>query len=363
MVERQNYLLVQAHLRYLQDIYQLSPASLDRYRFYLRHLILWADSRLFRDAHSFRPTFPAYVANLNGRSGSPLTQQTQKKIIDVSKRFFVWAKTNDPKEFGRLPNDWIASLRVPRTPHHHREHVFVTVDEVIALTKLPVSDDDLALRRDQAAAAMLFLSGMRISAFTSMPISALNLADRSVRQWPELGVLTKNTKRATTYLLPIPELLAVVRTWDESVRSKLPATARWYTPIEHTWGDQRLSTKDPGKNRHQTLDKRLRRLFELTGLPYKSAHKFRHGHAVYGLQSAQTMADYKAVSMNLMHHDIEITDSIYAPILSDEVKERIAGLSSNSSNLADDELAGMIRGLSNMELSKVMMIIARRLEG
>jgi hypothetical protein len=83
---------------------------------------------------------------------------------------------------------------------------------------------------------------------------------------------------------------------------------------------------------------------------------------VYGLQNAQTMADYKAVSMNLMHHDIEITDSIYAPILSDEVKERIAGLSSSSSSLADDELAGMISGLSNMELSKVMMIIARRLE-
>jgi hypothetical protein len=38
------------------------------------------------------------------------------------------------------------------------------------------------------------------------------------------------------------------------------------------------------------------------------------------------MADYKAVSMNLMHHDIKITDSIYAPILSEEVKERIAGL-------------------------------------
>ena len=363
MVERQNYLLVQAHLRYLRDIYQLSPASLDRYRFFLRHLILWADSRLFRDTHLIRPTFPAYVANLIGQSGSPLSQQTQKKIIDVSKRFFVWAKTNDPKEYGRFPNDWIASLRVARTPHPQREHVFVTVDEAINLATMPIPDEDLALRRDQAAAAMLYLSGMRISAFTTLPISALNLAERSVRQWPELGVLTKNAKRATTYLLPIPELLAVVRAWDELVRSKLPATAPWYTPIKHTWGDQRFSTKAPGKNRHQALGKRLHRLFELADLPYKSAHKFRHGHAVYGLQNAQTMADYKAVSMNLMHHDIEITDSIYAPILSDEIKERIAGLPSNLSNLPNDELAGIISGLSNADMSKVMMIIARRLEG
>jgi integrase len=139
--------------------------------------------------------------------------------------------------------------------------------------------------------------------------------------------------------------------------------APWYTPIEHTWGDQSLSTKDPSKNRHQALDKRLRRLFELADLPYKSAQKIRHSHAVYGLQNALTMADYKAVSMNLMHHDTEITDSIYMPILSDEVKERIAGLSSNPSNLPNDELAGMISGLSNAELSKITMIIARRLEG
>jgi integrase len=361
MVERQNYLLVKTHLKYLQEIYQLSPASLDRYRFLLRHLLLWAGDRLFREAHLFRPTFPAYVVNLIGRSGSPLSQQTQKKIIDVSKRFFVWAKTNDPKEFGRLPNEWIASLRLTRTPHRYQEHVFVTIDEAIALTTIPIPNDDLALMRDQAAAAMLFLSGMRISAFTTLPISAVNLTERSVRQWPELGVLTKNGKRATTYLLPIPELLAAVQSWDTLVGSKLPSTAPWYAPIEHTWGDQRFSTKDPGKNRHQALDKRLRRLFEVANLPYKSAHKFRHGHAVYGLLKAQTMADYKAVSMNLMHHDIEITDSIYAPIISDEVKERIAGLSSNPSSLPDSELDGMISGLSNADLSKVMMIIAKRL--
>jgi hypothetical protein len=38
-------------------------------------------------------------------------------------------------------------------------------------------------------------------------------------------------------------------------------------------------------------------------------------------------ADYKAVSMNLMHADIKITDSIYAPILSNEVQHRISRLS------------------------------------
>lgn len=88
------------------------------------------------------------------------------------------------------------------------------------------------------------------------------------------------------------------------------------------WGKQELDPSTPGKNRHQALDKRLRRLFDLAGLLYKSAHKFRHGHAVYGLQHAQIKADNKAVSMNLMHEDIKITDEIYAPILSHEVQLR-----------------------------------------
>ena len=64
----------------------------------------------------------------------------------------------------------------------------------------------------------------------------------------------------------------------------------------------------------------------MAGLPYKSAHKFRHGHAIYGLQHAQTMAVNKAVSMNLMHEDIMIAEDIYAPIMSNEVQLRFSRL-------------------------------------
>jgi len=66
----------------------------------------------------------------------------------------------------------------------------------------------------------------------------------------------------------------------------------------------------------------MRKLFDRADLPYKSPHKFRHGHAVYALQRAKTMADYKAVSMNLMHDDIRVIDGIYAPLAADEVKQR-----------------------------------------
>jgi site-specific recombinase XerD len=364
VVRRSNYLLVRRYIRDLGEVYQLSDSSLGRYRFYLRHLLLWAGETPFQQVTKLRPIFPSYVSNLPGRNKEvPLASVTQKKIIEAGKRFFVWVKQSYPKEFGSLTTAWLESMRLPRTRENNEEHEYVSLEEVLQLISIHHDDDNLALFRDKAATAMLFLSGARASAFTTLPLSAVDLPARTLCQWPELGVATKNGKRATTYLLPIPELLSVAQIWDDVVRSKLPSTISWYAPITSQWGSQSLAHVEPGKNRHQALDKRLHRLFTLAGLPYKSAHKFRHGHAVYGLLKAQTMADYKAVSMNLMHSDIKITDSIYAPILSEEVKGRIARLTSDEDSMPGTEFDDLLGQLSNANLSKVLRVVASRLSG
>ena len=362
MVNRENYRLVKDHLRYLVEVYQLSLDSVKRYWFYLRHALLWADETPFSNANQIRPAFPAYVSTVQTSRGGSLTAASQKKIIGTTRRLFTWAKATFPQDFAKLPANWIDTLRPLRLPQQTSEHVYVTLEEVLKLISVQPESNDFAFQRDQAAAAMLFLSGMRASAFTTLPLSAVCVVDRSIKQWPELGVKTKNGKRATSYLLPIPELLEVVGEWDSLLRLKAPAESLWYPPIASSWGEQTLTVDLlPGKNRHQALDKRLKLLFQAAGLQYKSAHKFRHGHAVYGLQHAHTMADYKAVSMNLMHQDVKITDQIYAPILSDEVSQRIAGLAGQSDSKPEDALAEYLQGLSNRELSQVMLIAAERL--
>ncbi|MDD5368051.1 MAG: site-specific integrase [Anaerolineaceae bacterium] len=362
MILRNNYLLVRQHLKDLKDICQLADSSVGRYEFYLRHLLEWAGETPLPKVMPLRPTFPGYVGSLPGRTGeASLAAISQKKIIETARRLFVWAKQNHPKEFSGLTPAWLESLRPPRNKDAQGEHEYVTLDEVLKLLAVSHSDGDLALLRDKAAAALLFLSGARASAFTTLPISAVDLPGRTLKQWPELGVATKNSKRATTFLLPIPELISMVDTWDNVVRNNLPESQPWYAPVKIHWGKQELDPSTPGKNRHQALDKRLRRLFDLAGAAYKSAHKFRHGHAVYGLQHAQTMADYKAVSMNLMHEDIKITDEIYAPILSHEVQLRISRLGGRPIDSTENRLESLARSLSNDELSTVMRIVAERL--
>jgi len=361
LVNRANYRLVKDFLNHLAEVEQVSPASLDRYWFYLRHLLLWAMDILFNKADRIRPAFPIYVAALPSPRGGLLAQVTQKKIIEIARQFFQWAMIHHAGEFRHLPSSWIETLRPGRQASTFSEHIFVTVEDVLGLCSVPREPGDLALWRDQAAAATLFLTGMRASAFTTLPIQAVDFAGNSVKQWPELGVKTKNGKRATTFMLPIPELKGIAQEWDDFVRGRLPVAAPWYAPVESQWGDQRLSLHDPGENRNQAINRRLRLLFSQAELPYRSAHKFRHGHAVYGLQHARTIADYKAVSMNLMHEDIKITDQIYAPMLASEVQQRIAGLTVHSEEHPGDELVTYINRLSNADLSKVMMVIAKRL--
>ena len=364
MINRKNYHYVKEYLKYREEVEQISQASLGRYWSYLRHLLLWADETLFSFTYKKRPTFTSYVsALLHPHTNDPIAWTTKKKIMESTRRFFTWLKASYPLKFKSITNHWIETLRPPRNVQYSHEHDYVSLDEVSQLVNNSSADRNLAMKRDQAAAAMLFLSGIRATAFTTLPIKSVDVVDRSIKQWPELGVKTKNRKRATTYLLPIPDLLIVVEEWDTLVRNELDPDSRWYAPIENEWGEQFLSMKAPGNNRAVALAKRIRILFNNAGLRYKSPHKFRHGHAVYGLQHADKMADYKAVSMNLMHSDIKTTDSIYAPLISDEVGKRIAGLSGGSTAQPNDEIADVVNNMTGDQLHQFLKLAAQRLPG
>jgi integrase len=364
MINRSNYVKTRAFLDYLEQVIQLRDGSVDIYRSGLKRLIIWAGELPFKEASEIRPSFPAFLARSrsDGRPGT-LAPVTAKKVIQVVRRFLTWAKLMYPSEFKPLSQLWIDSLKPPRLSELPHDHEFVTIDEIREIAHLDLEDDQTILRRDQAAACLLFLSGMRAGAFVSLPIQALNLEERCVKQWPSLGVYTKMGKSATTYLLDIPDLMKPVRAWDQHLRAHLPATAMWYTPTVNYWGDQRLSPEPPGSGRVSGLGRRMRKLFAVAGLPHRSPHKFRHGHAVFALQNAHTMADYKAVSMNLMHADIKVTDGIYAVLAGDEVQHRIGALTRNpAAGRQPDSRPGPNRAeLSREEIAVRLMDLARRL--
>ena len=327
MINRSNYLFVCAFLTYYADVLQHDPLTVQNYRGWLKHVLRWADATPFKRASAIRPTFPRYLLTVCRSNHQPLSPAGIRQICRGARGFFAWLRQTDPGLGRDFSADWLATLQPPAMAEPPQvERQVVTLEMVRVLLSIPAAPDDLKTQRDRAAAAFLFLSGARASAFVTLTLDCVDIPARTVRQDPTLGVHTKNKKAAITRLLEIPDLLAAVAEWDTLVRSQGPGTGCWYTPLHSFLGSTSLAGAPPGRFRKGQLAASLSQLFRKAGLPPLSPHKFRHGHAVYGLKLAQDMGDLKAISMNLMHASLAVTDKTYAVLSDRDFHERIARL-------------------------------------
>jgi site-specific recombinase XerC len=201
----------------------------------------------------------------------------------------------------------------------------------------------------RASAVFWFLSGIRIRAFVTLPIKAIDLNALAVKQWPSLGVQTKNRKHATTYLLNIPDLLDVVREWDEEVRTVLPGDALWFAHLVPETNMIDTSRPKVGKYRTTRARKDLQDWLTRVGLQYHSPHMFRHGNAVYSLMQCQDVADFKAVSQNLMHANLSVTDGVYGMLSDDDVGQRIGALGQTGTTTDLNALAAIAKRILDQE--------------
>ncbi len=347
VIERVNYHAVKAFLRYQADVKQCTPESLVSYWAWVRHLLIWADDTPFSQAPSIRPVFPQYLLSVvHHQSQKPLTKTGVKRLCRVARMFFKWLVEHKSRDYRRIDSNWIDTLQPPKMdggPPVKRQAV--TLEMVRQLVSIESDPSDIVMTRNIAAAAFLFLSGMRATAFCTVPLSCVDIESRTVLQYPSLGVRTKNSKGAETRLLEIPDLLAVVADWDSRIRALIPESALWFSFLRSNLGEAELVDRPPGRYRRITLADNLKKLFEAAGLDYMSPHKFRHGHAIYGLSQSSELADFKAVSMNLMHSSLGITDSIYAMLTADDMKERIANLGNGNGNKSvnGDHIAEVVR--------------------
>ena len=206
MINRNTWKLTKEYLRFREEVDQLSKGSLLLERDYLRHFLEWTQSKPIDAVEDIRPTFPEYLktARLDGKN-KPLSASYVKKTIGSTRRFFKWVIVYKRGHAIKVSNRWLDTLRPPKFMTENKEHEAVTIDEIMAIANAPVYS--LRDKRIRAAAVFLFLSGMRVGAFVTLPIKAVDLNELCIRQWPSLGVKTKFNKYGTTYLLPVKELL------------------------------------------------------------------------------------------------------------------------------------------------------------
>ena len=347
MINRSNWKCVKGYLAQREEIDQVSVGTLKLDASLLRHLLEWADDQSFREAPMIRPGLTEYLkrARLDGRDKS-ISKVYATKIVRTAKRFFIWLRTSR-RGYSSISLAWLNTLKVPRSTTNQQEFKAVTIEEIHRMAKAPATL--LWEKRIKAAAIFMFLSGIRVGAFVSLPLLAVDLQTRTVKQWPSLGVRTKFRKRATTYLLEIPGLNEVVEEWDELVRREGPENGYWFAHFNTLVGGFDAEVKSAGKYRYVRVRKDLQRWLESVDLPYRSPHQFRHGHAVYALKQAQDVADLKAVSMNLMHSNLSITDGVYGILSQQDISKRIQGLGKSITSMQSKESQDLRAQLARLE--------------
>lgn len=323
------------YLIYRLEVDQISNSSLKVERTYMTYLLEWAEDRPFKQVMKFRPTFPDYLLTERlDKEGKQLTGPYTKKILATVRYFFSWLSDNKIG-YKRINQAWIRTLKIKRLTHKPKTKDAVTLDEILQISVAPV--ETIMERRIRAAAVFLYLSGIRISAFVSLKLHLVDIDNREIIQDPAFGVRTKNQKYGVTYLLHIPELLMVVKKWDDEIRAILPASGFWFAPLSPDTGEIDKDVSQIGESRHSLARRNLKAWLEKVGLPYHSPHKFRHGHIQYGLGRSNTLADFKAVSLNAMHSSTKTTDEYYSNIDDQEVKNRITALGDNGNSKDDGQ--------------------------
>jgi len=359
MIKRDNNKQFIDFLEWQQKIGNFSAKSANRYKYYGRHLLEWAGETPLSKAAEIDPSFVTYLLKTQSeKTGKQFSHETFKKILGISSRFFKWAKQTYPSKYRHLPSIWEQTLVVPpEIRPTSKENIYVTIDEVINLIDGIHEDTELSLIRDKAAAAFLFVSGIRTGAFVTLPAKAIDLRKLFVKQHPNIGVQTKNGKIGTTHLLNLPPLIKAIEIWDEKVKELSNGEARWFSRLDSNWGKLTISEKVPGFNRGNILRRRLKILFKNAGLPYKSPQLFRRGFAVIGLRNSPSLAHFQAISQNLMHKNSNVTQIYYSQLDIATRGEYIAEIGENIKS----SLAGKVEIPSNIDYELLSSTIADKL--
>ena len=320
MINRDNYYLVQEYLEYRSRI---KPKSIKLYRTNLTGLLEFAEETPFRELpeKTNAQEFIQHIDN-NRRDGKekPLKYEYKRKFLGNVRRFLIWLM--ETKEMTTINKRWIYDFRPDKSnkytnnkkPRYSEEEI-----EKIAATPVSTTNEE----RTRAAFLFLYLSGMRIGAFVTLPIEAVNLEKRQIHQFPSLGVKTKLNKSKTTFLINKPEFLSIVKKWDRKVKQVLTPNDPWFAPLSVV--DHEIDPNATiGNSRTSGLRKDIKAFTEKANVEYKRPHAIRHSHIRFLRDQATNTRELEAIAANAMQ---EVPTMLkYGELDNAEVKQEITKL-------------------------------------
>ena len=361
---RSNFDILHQYHEFLKAQTSCSGASLKNYEFYENLILDWAAEEPLEGAQNFAIPFPKFLLSQKNEREKSYSSEYMKGVCGFTRRFFLWARDNR-EEFRLIKTEWITKIKPIKSIEDVQEIYFYTLEDVQKICEL--KPENMRLRRAIAALAFLLLSGMRISAFFTLPIKNVDLKTHTVHQLPSDGVCTKYNKAAITTILINSKLMEIVNEWDNLVRSQCPPDSSWYARLDSVGNlDPRaiipmtIENKDElkikARNPYSGFRKDLQKVCKMAGVVYKSPHKARYGHIHLGFSKAKTAEERKAVSVNAMHESLSITDEVYARMSSDHANNILLSFNfDDDSSYEDDFLSDNQKCITDSDAINKMM--------
>lgn len=366
MIYRQNYKDVKNYLKYHSVILHNEDTTTRSYWVSFKRILTWCDDIPFPEFYKAKMTLPEFLRKMV-MSGE-LSEQTASDTCSLFKEFLRYHISENHARYGKLKQSQISENKYTVHADSAKLPKYVTLEEINKIAEF--EPKTLVQQRAQASACFLFLSGMRAGAFVTIPINCVDLEKRNIYQFPEKGVHTKFTKRAITTLLPLPNLMEIVKRWDDLVRQNCPSDSAWFARIDDKnhlkLGAGSFATEfnpfipeNQDTNTGRILSMRRRTLLgndlnvlcDLVGIEHKNPHAFRHGHIHYGLSNASSMEEFKAISQNVMHNNTSITDEIYSRMNHEKLNNVISNM--GSKNESDKQI---VTGVTSADILSGMTI-------
>jgi integrase len=277
---------------------------------------------------------------------------TQYNYLRRVKRFFMWLNEQidfrnklikSDIEFLRLSK---ADARIARQGTTKKVPGLEDVKKVIRNIEIKNEID----MRDRAIICFAIITGMRISAITTLRMKNFDLENKQIDQNPADGVKTKNSKRILTTFFPIgwniPEKYFLE--WYKYLQSKgfqsedpiFPATANHFSNKKFAYSKKDFSNSfwSGTSGARKIFEKRCKK----AGLFYFNPHSFRHLVVKILSKTRLTEEEKKAVSLNLGHTQVGTTFGSYGygNMTDDEAVEIVKKINCNKGKkfLSGEEL-------------------------
>ncbi|MEM6623100.1 MAG: site-specific integrase [Pseudomonadota bacterium] len=330
-----NERLKRQFLEFRKHADQLSEASLDREIAALERFDVWNERTDFarfnvKQAMDFR----AHLESAKGASGKPLGKSTMKAILTVLRAFFAWLsqqdgfrsriRTADANYFNLSRRDEAEARNAPPRPAPGIKQAKK------ALALMP--DQTPRERRDKAIFALLCLTGIRVTALTTLRIKHVDLDEKSVVQNPR-EVRTKFGKHIDTFFVKgFDEAEGALEAWMAYLEDELH-----YGPDDPLFPVTSVSANantgfeaDGFERRHWgsagPVRQIVRSAFENAGLESFGTHAFRHMLARHAVKTSESVAELVANSQNLGHTDVLTTLRSYGQLDRDRQRQLVTGL-------------------------------------